>query len=342
MERESAKESYKKAIEPKSVAKVMENDNGVIPGDNLGAAGLDSGMFSFLRSNWSGPVKKPVDEMIKTKVLKMPIQRIKKEQIMNNIYNKSKSCRKKVLSKVETFNSVVPNNEKPMRSRIRKIKERECKVKRKRNISYDEIDLEALRLMSTLRVTWSTAEDNFLLICRVAMMFLCPNSRMFVRIPWVEVRKVLQENFAESRNKTQKAVARRIIYMMKNPTTLRSVNLCLEELKQMPEATTKFDCSQLLNSIKPSHPQLVELQNQLYEKFRELVLFLKDRFIDCKNFNGKKKNTEIIPDTIREFFDKYQLEIPEEHPITVKSIRENVIRAVLMVSGESLPYFFFF
>lgn len=329
-ERELGKESLKKAIEPKTVAKVIEDDNGTIPGNNLGAAGLDSVMFSFLRSNWTGPINKAKEEVKKVNSIKVPLQKIKKEQIKKRLLLK-RNRQKKGPMKTERINLLM-SEEKSNSSKFRKVKERECRFKRRRKTSYDEIDLEALKLMNTLRVTWSTAEDNLLLICRVAMMFLCPNSRTFVRIPWSEVRRVLQEHLPESRNKTQKAIARKIIYMLKNPTTVRSVNLCLEELKEMPEASSKFDCSELLSSIKSSTPNLTELQNKLYEKFHELVSFLKNRFIDSTNYNVKKKDKDLIPDSLDEFLEKFQVENIVEDPVTVKTVRENVIRAVLMVS----------
>ena len=42
---------------------------------------------------------------------------------------------------------------------------------------YDEKDQAALRLMRKLRVDWSTQEDSFLLLCKVAGSFLCANTR---------------------------------------------------------------------------------------------------------------------------------------------------------------------
>lgn len=329
-ERELSRESLKKIAEAKSVEKVLEDDNGHLPGDGLGAAGLDSAMFSFLKSNWSFPIKKASDEVKKPRAVKVFLQRIKKEHFKKRLLLK-RNRRKKGLLKTEHLTPIT-SDDKPKPGKFRKVKERECKFQRRKVASYDEIDLEALKYMNTLRVTWSTTEDNVLLICRVAMLYLCPKARTFVRIPWSEVRRVLQESCPESRNKTQKAIARRIVYMLKSPTTVRSVNLCLEELRGLPEVTERFDCSGFLDNIKPSTPNLSKLQNQLYLKFHELVGFLKDRFLESNSFkNEPKMEKDLIPDTINEFFEKYQFEVPTETQLTVKSVRENVIRAILMV-----------
>lgn len=335
-EREITKESLKHLTKAKSIEEVVEGDDGRLPGDNRGAAGLDSVMFSFLRNNWTGPVNKMPEKLKGKSIAKVPLLKIKKEQIKKRLLLK-KNRRKKVCVKIEKPGVSYPTDLPPS-AKFRKIKEREIKFQRKRNVNYDEIDLEALKLMNTLRVTWSTAEDNFLLICRVAMLFLCPKSRNFVRIPWVEVRKAIQAKIPESRNKTQKAIARRIIYMLKNPTTSRSVQLCLEELKGMPEAWERFDCTDLHDSIKPSAPNLTELQNRLFEKFHDLVAFLKDRFIETTNLNIAKSDEDLIPNSLEEFFEKFQFDTEPKYVTTVKIIRENVIRGVLMVSFFELFY----
>ena len=89
------------------------------------------------------------------------------------------------------------------------------------------------------RVDWSSAEDSFLLLCKVASCFLFPNKRSQM-ITFSLVRDLLHERFPEARNKTSRACQRRINYIMKNPTTEDNVAIFLEEVKQDQKIVKDF------------------------------------------------------------------------------------------------------
>ena len=97
---------------------------------------------------------------------------------------------------------------------------------------YDEKDKAALRLMRKLRVDWSSGEDSFLLLCKVAGSYLCRNAR-YQMVPYTAVRDLLHEHFPESQNKTSRACQRRLNYMLKNQSTSDNVALFLEDVKQV-------------------------------------------------------------------------------------------------------------
>lgn len=332
--REMSKESLRKYTETKTPSKVIADDDGSLPGDHLGAGGIDSVMFSFLRSNWIGPVSKSTESVNRKPLKKVPLQKLKKELAKKkHRIHVQKSRLKKLLKKPEILIPKPTLSEGiPASNRTRKVKERELRFKREKKTYYDEVDMEALKLKNSLRVTWSPAEDHLLLICQVAMLYLCPGTRGFVRIPWSEVRCELQKNLVEAKNKTQKAIARRVIYMMKNPTTRRSVNLCLEELYQISEVAERFNCTELMKSIKPSTPNLAELQNELYEKFHSLIEYIKERFSKGSSFSANETEEDLIPDTLEDFIEIYGLGADSvKESLSLKNIRESVIRAILMV-----------
>ncbi|XP_042863797.1 general transcription factor 3C polypeptide 1-like [Penaeus japonicus] len=119
--------------------------------------------------------------------------------------------------------------------------QRELKMRKKspKKPYYDEEDRAALRRMNKLRVDWSSAEDSFLLLCKVASCFLFPNIRSQM-ITFSLVRDMLHERFPESLNKTSRACQRRINYIMKNPTTEDNVAIFLEEVRQDPGIVADF------------------------------------------------------------------------------------------------------
>lgn len=108
------------------------------------------------------------------------------------------------------------------------------------------------------RVDWSSAEDSFLLLCKVASCFLFPNVRSQM-ITFSLVRDLLHERFPEARNKTSRACQRRINYIMKNATTEDNVSIFLEEVRQDASIVSEF-----------------KVRDQLFMAFLCLLLFLFD------------------------------------------------------------------
>lgn len=96
---------------------------------------------------------------------------------------------------------------------------------------YDDKDKEALSLMRKLRVDWKDHEDSFLLLCKVAGLYLCLNTKSRM-VTYTAVRDLLHLRFPESSNKTSRACQRRLNYMMKNATTADNVTLFLAEVQQ--------------------------------------------------------------------------------------------------------------
>ncbi|KAK7085487.1 hypothetical protein SK128_012512 [Halocaridina rubra] len=173
---------------------------------------------------------------------------------------------------------------------------RELKIRKKspKKPYYDEEDRAALRRMNKLRVDWSSAEDSFLLLCKVASCFLFPNKRSQM-ITFSIVRDMLHKRFPEARNKTSRACQRRINYIMKNPTTEYNVSNFLEEVKQDARIVEDFKGTKL-----PKSKRNVEVVYTAM--FKSLMQRLVSKF-----GSSESRHCPDLPDTIEECDQKFRL-----------------------------------
>nr|XP_045612135.1 general transcription factor 3C polypeptide 1-like isoform X1 [Procambarus clarkii] len=174
--------------------------------------------------------------------------------------------------------------------------QRELKMRKKspKKPYYDEEDRAALRRMNKLRVDWSSAEDSFLLLCKVASSFLFPNIRSQM-ITFSLVRDLLHERFPEARNKTSRACQRRINYIMKNPTTEDNVAIFLEEVKQDTNIVAEFKGPRLPRNKK-------NIENVYAKLFRRLMSRLVIKFA-----SSESRQCPDLPDLAEEFEQKYRI-----------------------------------
>ncbi|XP_071552525.1 general transcription factor 3C polypeptide 1 isoform X1 [Panulirus ornatus] len=174
--------------------------------------------------------------------------------------------------------------------------QRELKMRKKspKKPYYDEEDRAALRRMNKLRVDWSSAEDSFLLLCKVASCFLFPNIRSQM-ITFSLVRDLLHERFPEARNKTSRACQRRINYIMKNPTTEDNVAIFLEEVRQDASIVAEFKGPRLPRNKK-------NIENVYAKMFRHLMSRLVIKFA-----SSESRQCPDLPDTVKEFEQRYRI-----------------------------------
>lgn len=161
--------------------------------------------------------------------------------------------------------------------------------------------------MKKLRVDWRPDEDNFLLLCKVGLLYLCPSGRKQC-ITSNTIRDVLHWHM-KSFDKTSRACQRRIIYMMKNEAIAKNVHSCVQEMKNSIEIKRKFKPN-LYESLSQEFPWedmfcsalkivFVRLLHQLKEKFLSLVTLSND---SCTTF---------IPDKIEDFYKTYDVKREE-------------------------------
>lgn len=123
---------------------------------------------------------------------------------------------------------------------VRKIEPRKVTLKRIRNVVYDDVDKLALKQMANLRVSWSEEEDQTLLLCKLAVLYLRPKGPMKGYVPSV-YRDVLHWNFSSAISKTTKACQRRLVYMLKiREHTKTILHFCLAELRENDSITQRY------------------------------------------------------------------------------------------------------
>ncbi|NXT27371.1 TF3C1 factor, partial [Syrrhaptes paradoxus] len=297
-------------------------DDGTIPGDGLGAAGLDSSFYGHLKRNWiwtSYIINKTRNEnTVSENGLTMRLQTFLTKHPLPlstggnkiNILGERKVGSESQVQKEECIEiSKEPNQDRTQRVRggksqkrkrlrkdigkktKRKKKEEDSVEKSKRLRYHDEADQSALQRMTRLRVTWTVQEDSLLMLCRIASHVL--NAKVkgpFV--PWQVVRDIMHASFEESLDKTSHSVGRRARYIVRNPQTYLNYKVCLAEVYQDKALIEDF----INRENNYEDPQVCA------KEFKEFVERLKEKFSSTLG-NPKLE----IPDTLQELFSRFRV-----------------------------------
>lgn len=317
LENKPAMEAALQARTPEEAAFL---DSGDVPGDHSGAAGLDSALFAHLKRNWNwfNHVSDSDIDGLHTPVVNDHLPHGKKGGKKVTFGHPAKAPKLLTGETLSPKNFVAKKSQKPEASKTvvegKKRSSRKNQIRKvplprasRKKPYYDDVDLEALTLMSKLRVEWTAPEDNVLLLCKVASSYLSPHARSQC-ITMQTWRNLLHETISTSKNKTSRAVQRRIVYMMKNPSTARSVALCLEEIKQDPKINKVY--GNLLTKLKSQDKSPEVIEKTMNEKFAELVDILQGRFQNMRS-NSVAYEKALIPDTIEELRDSYIVASPQ-------------------------------
>lgn len=314
-----------KAAKPRAPDEVDENDNGTVPGDHQGAAGLDSALFSHLKRNWTWGQTNYTYQQYKISRSNQNInnfeQKTLEEAIEDSTYATIKYAPsvkevryKRTMKKNKEKNTdsqikEKPKNETKKKSYVRRVMPRKQTVRKR--VKYDEVDYRALQRMDKLRVDWEQHEDNILLMCKVAMMYLFPNPRKQF-VTFTAVRDTLRLYSNCSHNKTSRACQRRLLYMLKQPQTISSVMLGIEEIKQNYFVNKRFNG--LVDRIKGECHNPVEYEEKVAKIFQELVAYISKKYYDISNM--EPRDPVMIPQTIQTFNLIYDLRHPSKvlHP----------------------------
>ncbi|CAL7934994.1 unnamed protein product [Xylocopa violacea] len=316
------------ALVARTPEEAVKLDTGKIPGDRKGAAGIDSACFAHLKRNWSWAFSNSSLEVQQAKTQRKNIiyerdaylAKIKANPIRFTEFPGFKTVsgppslnamelRKKAQTKNENadeqkkYEALTNQRSTKQKSYVRRVLPR--KRSSKRRIKYDEIDYRALQRMHKLRVDWEPHEDKILLICKVAMVYLCPNPRKQV-ITFSAVRDVLRTYSYSSHNKTSRACQRRLLYMLKQQRNVNNVALGVEELKQNFFLKKRF-CGiveKLKEQIKSSH----EFEEQVTEEFKSLVAYIVKKYYDISQAESQEPLP--VPMTAQEFNLFYKVVYP--------------------------------
>ncbi|NXE77949.1 TF3C1 factor, partial [Cochlearius cochlearius] len=339
-------------------------DDGTIPGDGLGAAGLDSSFYGHLKRNWiwtSYIINKTRKEStvsengltvrLQTFLTKHPLL-LSTGGNKISILGEGKVGSESLVHKEE----YVEINKEPTQDRTKRVrggknqkrkrlrkdtgkktkkkkKEEDSVEKSKRLRYHDEADQSALQRMTRLRVTWTVQEDSLLMLCRIASHVL--NAKVkgpFV--PWQVVRDIMHASFEESLDKTSHSVGRRARYIVRNPQTYLNYKVCLAEVYQDKALIEDF----MNRENNYEDPQVCA------KEFKEFVERLKEKFSSTLG-NPKLE----IPDTLQELFSRFQvLAIGEDTNQTTKEdslssiydihflVLQNLIQSTLALSDNQM------
>lgn len=284
--------SYCKAIQPRHA---KDRDKGEIPGDRRGAAGLDSYFFAHLERNWA---------FNRIKYKPKPQAKVKTEGALPLKYNRLIRMTRDVnLKKHESRTAPVPLHKlksAAIRRRMPIVRKKSTTIKKKRiRKKYDDIDKMALQHMNKLRVDWNPQEDNFLLLCKVAHMYLNPSNRLL--LPGQIVRDLVHWH-CKSLNKTTYACRRRINYILKKLPNSEQINtsilMCLNEIKTNKSIEKRFGID-FIRKLKKVYPDELEFNKSFRIHFIDLVHTLSCQFYNLTN--SFESNTLILPRTLQEF-----------------------------------------
>ncbi|XP_036268902.1 general transcription factor 3C polypeptide 1 isoform X1 [Pipistrellus kuhlii] len=300
-------------------------DEGLIPGDGLGAAGLDSSFYGHLKRNWIwtsyiiNRAKKESAAAAAENGLTVRLQSFLTKRTLPlgaggnsrlDIWGEARAGSELCVDQDEQFeidqepmldrNQRVRGGKNQKRKRLKKDPGKKMKRKKKEELQeekskslryHDEADQSALKRMTRLRVTWSMQEDGLLMLCRIASNIL--NTKVkgpFV--PWQVVRDILHATFEESLDKTSHSVGRRARYIVRNPQAYMNYKVCLAEVYQDKALVGEF----MNRKCDYEDPKVCA------SEFKEFVEKLK------KKFSSSLKNPNLeIPDTLQELFARYRV-----------------------------------
>ncbi|XP_063446965.1 general transcription factor 3C polypeptide 1-like [Mytilus trossulus] len=264
--------SLEQSQSPKSPADII--DDGIIPGDGRGPAGLDSSLYVHLGRNWSWGNLQPkpktsaftdslhgVEESQKTESEKaMAMFEERKQMTISSSPPRSKPQPKERITLIggkkgataevvqvkvaktkgnkggKGIKRKLQSDDNPAKKKLVKLKStKKGKRGKKPNLWQDEKDRAALEVKTSMRVHWSSKEDGLLLTCKIASLVMDKNSRGMI-IPWVIVRDILYRYAPEeSVDKSSLACQRRVAHSLKNPIVKQNLSIFYAESIQDPK-----------------------------------------------------------------------------------------------------------
>ncbi|XP_011252958.2 general transcription factor 3C polypeptide 1 [Camponotus floridanus] len=309
------------AIVARTSKQTKEMDTGAVPGDRKGAAGIDSAFFAHLKRSWNRPVSSTNRQASKNHEKfgqrDLHLSKIQTKPVKYTEYDGLKKIsgpppptisatelRKKMYDHFNgRKNEALPSQQSTKQKCI--VRRVEPRKKSTRRHKYDESDYQALQRMPKLRADWESHEDNILLVCKVAATYLSSNPRKQL-IDFIAVRDVLCTFSYNSDNKTSCACQRRLTYMLRQPRTVNSIALGVEEIKQDLFVDRRYGST--MERLKNECVSSADYKNRITEIFKELVGYIIKKYYDITEINPKKHIA--MPRTAQEFNLLFELIYP--------------------------------
>ncbi|KAH8260035.1 hypothetical protein KR026_001010 [Drosophila bipectinata] len=245
-------------------------DNGSVPGDNLGAAGLGSHLYAHQFRHWSWVQRQngPVRPVIGTKKPK------------------------KLLTNRRTTVRIKVSNRAGVRKQIGGLSG--TKYPKKKSGPRDDIDRDALRNMRTLRVKWSPEEDRLLWIGRAVYTFFDAPVLALALCDVGLVCRDLIRRYLGICNKTTQAVVRRIQFMMKTKRDAPDMAGWIYMMQTQPQFRDVYNES-FLTELKREYPNKSEFHDVLIVHF---VLVMTKLHRVVSKSQRSMRTQFLLPDTL--------------------------------------------
>ncbi|KAH8248391.1 hypothetical protein KR032_005602 [Drosophila birchii] len=270
----------------------LEMDNGTVPGDHLGAAGLGSQLFAHQFRHWTWVQHQNGGKS----------KRILRERLKRQIPGRKRTN----FTRLKIGPRLI--------GRKRGVGLASGVTKKKTSGPRDDIDRDALRNMRTLRVKWTNEEDRLLKMGRAVYMFIdAPTVTLALCDLGLVCRDVIRRYLGIC-NKTTQACVRRVQFLVKMRREIPDVPSMIHAMQSQPEFHTIYNDT-FLAQLKREYPNKSEFQGALMTHFALLMGKLQRM---TAKLQGALSRQFLLPDLL-DTFDNQQLNelhfTQEEHQL---------------------------
>ncbi|XP_017476820.1 PREDICTED: general transcription factor 3C polypeptide 1 isoform X1 [Rhagoletis zephyria] len=264
-------------------------DNGDVPGDRAGAAGLAAQLFAHTMRGWSW--------VLHTNTKPKQI-RSGRAALLRGA--SSKHLRLMGLRKTRMHASQI--------TRLSHSATVKRTTKKKSASIRDATDCDALKNMRTLRACWTKDEDDLLKLARAVYIYIAaPVPVLGLMVVGKICRDVIRQHLG-IRNKTSQACHRRMQYIMKKDRHIPEVPTWVHILQTSVEIHRRYG-ENFLQQLKNVYPQREEYSDALAVHFIQIFHYL---YQMVNNIRGKGTSDAMrprfmIPDTLDEFKRRFSM-----------------------------------
>ncbi|KAM7349164.1 general transcription factor 3C polypeptide 1 isoform 1-T4 [Cochliomyia hominivorax] len=268
------------------------HDSGYLPGDGLGAAGLSTNLFAHTFRNWSwyvhGSNKVTVKNIRTGRPGSSGVRGTSK--VVRVISRKSRQSQTVAMVKRSSTQFSSSTNK-----RLKKTAPR------------DAVDRDALKNMRTLRVSWSKAEDEMLMIGKAASAYIAaPVPALGLLTIGKSCRDAIRHSLGIF-NKTTQACCRRLQFMVRQKRHIPQVPTWLHTLQTDEHLQKKYG-ENFLQRLKKVYPVRSEFCDALAIHYTLVMCYL-FKFLH-NTYDSKTKSRFILPDSIQEFHKRFLERMP--------------------------------
>ncbi|XP_013119342.2 general transcription factor 3C polypeptide 1 [Stomoxys calcitrans] len=271
-------------LNPVDYDEAPQHDVGYQPGDSLGAAGLSSYLFAHTFRNWSWSV-----------------QSSKKITVRNVRTNRGASSSTLVRNKVLRVNARKTRQYSTIkRTQVQKVPA--LSKKDKKTAPRDAIDRDALKNMRTLRVSWSKAEDEVLMMGKATFIYIsAPVPSLGLLAQGKVCRDIIRQSLGIY-NKTTQACCRRLQFVIRQKRHIPQVPSWLHML-QTNEFMQKKYGDMFLQKLKKVYTSRSEFTDALLIHYTLIICHLYKLVTNSQDIPAKSRF--LLPDSIHEFRKRF-------------------------------------